>query len=66
MPAYICSMLLEDIVATSITVKSTRSRLAKTDALAALLHQMRPDEVEIDVYCLGSRGRCNTALLTGA
>ena len=59
MPAYICSMLLEDIVATSITVKSTRSRLAKTDALAALLHQMRPDEVEIGVTYLSGEPRQN-------
>ena len=38
-------MLLADLVATAATVASTRSRLAKVDALATLLGRLAPDEV---------------------
>ncbi len=39
-------MLLADVVATSAAVGATRSRTAKTAALAALLRAAAPDEVE--------------------
>lgn len=38
-------MLLEELVTTSDTVAATRSRLAKVDALAALLVRLEPDEI---------------------
>ena len=38
-------MLLADLVATAATVASTRSRLAKVDALATLLGRLAPEEV---------------------
>ncbi len=38
-------MLLDDLVATSERVASTRSRLAKVDALAELLGALEPDEI---------------------
>jgi DNA ligase-1 len=40
-------MLFADLVATSGEVASTRSRLAKRDALAALLRRAESDDVEI-------------------
>ena len=38
-------MLLDELVTTSDTVAATRSRLAKVDALAALLVRLEPDEI---------------------
>lgn len=38
-------MLLEELVTTSDAVAATRSRLAKVDALAALLVRLEPDEI---------------------
>ncbi|MGH8976709.1 MAG: ATP-dependent DNA ligase, partial [Acidimicrobiia bacterium] len=38
-------MLLGELVETSSTVASTRSRLAKVDALASLLRRLEPDEI---------------------
>ncbi|WP_173921553.1 ATP-dependent DNA ligase [Agromyces sp. Marseille-P2726] len=38
-------MLLDEIVATTEAVTATRSRLAKVDALAALLGRLAPDEI---------------------
>ena len=38
-------MLLDALVTTAETVASTRSRLAKVDALAALLAQLQPEEI---------------------
>ena len=38
-------MLLADVVETSTNVSSTRSRLAKIDALASLLSRVPPDEI---------------------
>ncbi|MFE5672144.1 ATP-dependent DNA ligase [Agromyces sp. NPDC056523] len=38
-------MLLDELVATAERVASTRSRLAKVDALAALLDQLEPGEI---------------------
>ncbi len=38
-------MLLDALVTTADTVASTRSRLAKIDALAALLSRLEPDEI---------------------
>ncbi len=38
-------MLLNELVATADAVSSTRSRLAKVDALAAVLSRLQPDEI---------------------
>jgi len=38
-------VLLDELVTTSDTVAATRSRLAKVDALAALLVRLEPDEI---------------------
>ncbi|QDZ14230.1 ATP-dependent DNA ligase [Humibacter ginsenosidimutans] len=45
-------MLLNELVVTSQAVAATRSRLAKVDALAALLSRLAPDEVVIAVGLL--------------
>jgi DNA ligase-1 len=45
-------MFLSDIVATSEQVRSTRSRLAKIDALAACLRRLTAEEIEIGVAFL--------------
>ncbi|WP_166874922.1 ATP-dependent DNA ligase [Salinibacterium sp. ZJ450] len=47
-------MLLDELVTTADAVASTRSRLAKVDALAALLGRLDPDEIAIAVgYLVG-------------
>ena len=38
-------MLLDELVTTADAVASTRSRLAKVDALADLLRRLEPDEI---------------------
>ena len=38
-------MLLDELVTTADAVASTRSRLAKVDALADLLGRLEPDEI---------------------
>ncbi|HSS68810.1 MAG TPA: ATP-dependent DNA ligase [Nocardioidaceae bacterium] len=50
-------MLFADLVATSGEVSSTRSRLAKRDALAALLGRAEPDDIEILVSYLAGETR---------
>jgi DNA ligase-1 len=50
-------MLFADLVATSGEVASTRSRLAKRDALAALLRRAAPDDLEILVAYLAGEPR---------
>ena len=50
-------MLLADLVATSAAVAATRSRLAKRDALAALLRTARPADIEIVVAYLAGELR---------
>ena len=50
-------MLLEALVSTSAAVGGTRSRLAKRDALAALLTAAEPEDVEIVVAYLGGELR---------
>src|SRR5947207_1109153 len=50
-------MLLADLVATSRTVASTRSRLAKVDAIAACLRPAAPDEAGIVVSYLSGELR---------
>jgi DNA ligase-1 len=50
-------MLLADLVATSRAVASTRSRLAKVDAIAACLRQTAPDEAGIVVSYLSGELR---------
>jgi DNA ligase 1 len=45
-------VLLDEIARTSAAVGQTRSRLAKIDLLAALLHRLGPDEVPIAVAYL--------------
>ncbi|MGH1550644.1 ATP-dependent DNA ligase [Leifsonia poae] len=50
-------MLLDALVTTAETVASTRSRLAKVDALAALLAQLQPDEIAPAVGFLVGRAR---------
>ncbi|HSL64190.1 MAG TPA: hypothetical protein VK874_05975, partial [Gaiellaceae bacterium] len=48
-------MLLDELARTSAAVAGTSSRLAKVDALAALLRRLRPEEVPIAVaYLAGS------------
>jgi ATP-dependent DNA ligase I len=50
-------MLFADVVATSGEVASTRSRLAKREALAALLRRAGPDDIEILVSYLAGEVR---------
>ncbi|MEV8213034.1 ATP-dependent DNA ligase [Leifsonia sp. NPDC077715] len=50
-------MLLDALVTTAETVASTRSRLAKVDALAALLAQLQPDEIAPAVGFLVGKAR---------
>lgn len=50
-------MLLDTLVATTETVASTRSRLAKVDALAALLSALEPDEIAPAVGFLVGKAR---------
>ena len=50
-------MLLAELVATSRTVASTRSRLAKVEAIAACLRQAAPDEIGIVVSYLSGELR---------
>src|SRR5215207_5570700 len=50
-------MLLEELVATSEAVAATRSRLAKVDALAALLGRLEPDEIATAVGFLVGKPR---------
>ncbi|GAA3212374.1 ATP-dependent DNA ligase [Microbacterium terregens] len=50
-------MLLSDVVATAEAVASTSSRLTKTDALAALLRRLEPDEIVPAVGFLIARPR---------
>ena len=50
-------MLLDDVVSTSGSVASTRSRLAKVDAIADLLRRADPDEVPIVVSYLSGELR---------
>ncbi len=50
-------MLLDALVSTSAAVAGTRSRLAKRDALAALLAAAAPADVELSVSYLGGRLR---------
>ena len=45
-------MLLSDVVATTAQVSGTSSRLAKTEALAALLSRLGPAEVPVAVGLL--------------
>jgi DNA ligase-1 len=51
------AMLFADLVATSGEVASTRSRLAKRDALAALLRRADADDIEILVSYLAGETR---------
>ena len=50
-------MLLAELVRVSDAVGSTRSRTAKVAALAELLGQLRPEEVELGVALLAGRTR---------
>lgn len=50
-------MLLEELVATAERVASTRSRLAKVDALAELLARLEPDEIAPAVGFLVGKAR---------
>ncbi|MDQ2757118.1 MAG: ATP-dependent DNA ligase [Actinomycetota bacterium] len=50
-------MLLHEVVATAATVSSTRSRLAKVDALAGLLRRLPEDEVASAVGFLVGKAR---------
>jgi len=50
-------VLLEELVTTSDAVASTRSRLAKVDALAALLRRLEPDEIAPAVGFLVAKPR---------
>lgn len=50
-------MLLDALVTTADAVASTRSRLAKVDALAALLTQLEPDEIVAAVGFLVGKPR---------
>jgi len=50
-------VLLDALVTTAETVASTRSRLAKVDALAALLAQLEPDEIAPAVGFLVGKAR---------
>lgn len=51
------AMLLDELVTTTAAVASTRSRLAKVDALAGLLRRLEPGEIEIAVGLLAARPR---------
>ena len=51
-PIYSRSVLLSQIAATSEAVRATSSRLAKVDAIAALLREASPEEVESVVVWL--------------
>src|SRR4051812_8465921 len=57
MPGMAASMLFADLVATSGEVAATRSRLAKRDALAALLARAEADDIEILVSYLAGETR---------
>ena len=61
-----------------VRIRSSVSRVAKNDSATALSYAspLRPIDIAmpawrhrvpnaVDVYCPGSRGRCNTALLEG-
>lgn len=50
-------MLLDALVTTAATVASTRSRLAKVDALAALLSRLEPEEIAPAVGFLVGKAR---------
>jgi DNA ligase-1 len=50
-------MLLADVVRTSAAVGATRSRTAKVEAIASLLRQARPDEVDLVVRYLSGELR---------
>ncbi|WP_431245731.1 ATP-dependent DNA ligase [Leifsonia xyli] len=50
-------MLLDTLVTTAETVASTRSRLAKVDALAGLLSRLEPDEIAPAVGFLVGKAR---------
>src|SRR5690349_11399780 len=50
-------MLLADLVRTSGQVAGTSSRLAKTEALAALLRRLAPPELEIAIPFLSGEAR---------
>ncbi|WP_395244050.1 ATP-dependent DNA ligase [Agromyces sp. MMS24-K17] len=50
-------MLLEALVTTSEAVASTRSRLAKVDALAALLRRLEPEEIAPAIGFLAGKPR---------
>jgi DNA ligase 1 len=56
-------LLLRDVVATSQAVAATRSRLAKRDALVALLQQADADDIEVAVaFLAGSLRQRRTGL----
>jgi DNA ligase-1 len=66
-PVHYVPMLLSDVVATSAVVAATRSRLAKVRALAGLLAQAGPGEVEPAVAFLSGtprQGRTGTGYRT--
>ncbi|GAA4352529.1 ATP-dependent DNA ligase [Microbacterium rhizosphaerae] len=50
-------MLLAEVVATVSVVGATRSRLAKSDALAGLLRELQPDEIPIAIGLLTANPR---------
>jgi DNA ligase-1 len=50
-------VLLDSLVTTLETVAATRSRLAKVDALAALLRELSADEIAVAVGFLVGRPR---------
>ena len=50
-------MLLADLVSTSAAVASTRSRLAKIEAIAACLRRAAPDEIAVVVSYLSGELR---------
>lgn len=50
-------MLFDEVVQTSAAVSATRSRLAKREALAALLSSAKPDDVEVVVAYLSGELR---------
>ncbi|HEX3780753.1 MAG TPA: ATP-dependent DNA ligase [Pseudonocardiaceae bacterium] len=60
-------MLLADVVSASATVAATRSRLAKVDALAAILRAAGPEEVRaVTAFAIGQalQGRIGTGYRT--
>ena len=50
-------MLLHEVVATTESVGSTSSRLAKIDALAALLSRLEPEEIAPTIGFLTAKPR---------